>query len=119
MKLLIKLAINTFALAIVAYLVPGFSFTNLFAIVVAAVVIGIINTFIKPILQILALPISIITFGITAFLINVFLLWGASILVPGFNIDGFSTAVIASIVLSLVSWFLNKLENDEDKDKNK
>ena len=114
MKLLIKLALNTFTLLIVAYLVPGFYLANLWAGIVAAVVIGIVNTFIKPVLQIVAFPISIITFGIAAFLINVFLLWGVSFIVPGFDIENFFTAVIASIVLSLVSMFLHKLSENKN-----
>ena len=105
-----KLAINAFALAVVEYLIPGFEFDSTAAIVVAAVVMGVINTFFKPILHIIALPITLITFGIGAFLINVVLLWGASYVVPGFTIDRFLTAVIASLVLSLVSWFLHRLE---------
>lgn len=109
MKLLIKLILNTFALVIVAYLIPGFSFDSLWATVVSAIAIGIVNTLIKPILQILFLPLSIVTLGITAFLINVVLLWGVSFLVPGFHIVNFVTAVIASVVLSLVSMFLHKL----------
>lgn len=113
MKILIKLALNTFTLLIVAYLVPGFRFVDLWTAIVAAVVIGIVNTFIKPVLQIIALPISIITFGIAAFLINVFLLWGVSFIVPGFEIESFLSAVIASIVLSLVSMFLHKLSEDK------
>ena len=113
MKILIKLALNTFTLLIVSYLVPGFNFVDLWTAIVAAVVIGIVNTFIKPVLQIVALPISIITFGIAAFLINVFLLWGVSFIVPGFEIESFLSAVIASIVLSLVSMFLHKLSEDK------
>lgn len=107
-----RLAVNVFALLIVEYLVPGFRLTNLWTAVVAAVAIGIANTFIKPILQLIALPVSILTFGIAAFLINVFLLWGTSKLVPGFEIAGFTTAALASVVLSLVSWFLHKLARE-------
>lgn len=115
MKLLITLALNVFTLLIVSYLVPGFIFGSLWATVVAAVVIGIVNTFIKPVLQIIFIPLSIITFGITAFLINVVLLWGVSFVVPGFTINTFLTAVIASIVLSLVSMFLHKLAENKQK----
>jgi len=111
MKLIIKLAINTFALLIVEYLVPGFILTDIKAAVVTAVVIGIVNTFIRPIIQLITLPISILTFGIFAFLINVALLWFTSIYVPGFQISSFNTAILASIILSLVSWFLHKLSN--------
>lgn len=112
MKLLGRLLINILALFVVEYLVPGFVLADVAAAVVAAIVIGIVNTLIKPILQLIALPISIMTFGIAAFLINVSLLWLTSLLVPGFTITNFTTAIIASIVLSLVSWFLHRLASE-------
>lgn len=112
MKLIIRLAVNVFALLVVEYLIPGFHLANIWTAVVAAVAIGIVNTIIKPILQLIALPISLLTFGVVAFLINVFLLWGTAMLVPGFVIANFTTAILASIVLSLVSWFLHKLASD-------
>jgi len=92
MKLIIRLAINVFALLVVEYLVPGFELTGYQAAI--------------------ALPISLITFGISAFLINVFLLWGVAYIVPGFEINNFLTAIAAAIVLSLVSWFLHKLASE-------
>jgi putative membrane protein len=112
MKIIFRLAINVFALFVVAYLVPGFFLADLWSAVVAAIVIGIVNTFIKPILQIIALPFSIMTFGIAALLINVALLYLVSFIVPGFRIDSFLTAIIASVVLALVSWFLHKLASE-------
>ncbi|MHB8975030.1 MAG: phage holin family protein [Pirellulaceae bacterium] len=112
MRLIIRLAINVAALFIVEYLVPGFRLAGFTTAVVAAIVIGIVNTLIRPILQLIALPISILTFGVAAFLINVFLLWLSSRLVPGFEIVNFWTAIVASVVLSLVSWFLNRLATD-------
>ena len=112
MKLIVRLGINVIALLVVEYLVPGFILSGYAAAFVAAIVIGIVNTFIRPILQLIALPISILTFGISAFLINVALLWLTSMFVPGFEIASFTTAIIASLVLSLVSWFLHKLAAD-------
>lgn len=112
MRLLIRLAINVFALLVVEYLVPGFILKDLWTAVVAAIAIGIVNTLIKPILQLIALPISILTLGIGAFLINVLLLWGTSRLVPGFYIANFTAAVLGSIVLSLTTWFLHKLARE-------
>lgn len=106
------MAINVFALLVVEYLVPGFELSGYQAAIVAAVVIGVVNTFIRPILQLIALPISLLTFGISAFLINVALLWGVAYVVPGFEITGFLTAVVAAIVLSLVSWFLHRLASE-------
>ena len=112
MKLIVRLAINVLALLVVEYLVPGFELASYQAAIVAAVVIGVVNTFIRPILQLVALPISIVTLGISAFLINVMLLWLVAYFVPGFEITSFTTAIIASILLSLVSWFLNRLASD-------
>ena len=109
MKILLKLATNVFALYIVASLVPGVVIDNLWSAVVASVVIGVINTFLRPILQILALPVTLMTFGIFAFVINVSLLYLASSLVPGFTISNFGSAAVASIALFFVSWFLHKL----------
>jgi len=111
-KLITKLAINVFTLLIVAYIVPGFVLDSFWVAVVAAVVIGIVNMFIKPILQIIALPISILTLGVSALLINVALLYSVSRIVPGFHIQSFTTAFIASVVMTLVSWFLHKLMAD-------
>jgi len=111
-QLVIRLAINVFALLVVEYLIPGFVLEGYNAAIVAAVVIGLVNTFIRPILQVLALPFTIVTLGIAAFLINVALLYGVSMVVPGFYIDGFITAAIASIVLALVGAFLHKLADN-------
>ena len=74
MKLLMRLVINVLSLLIVEYLVPGFVLKDIWTAVVAAIVIGIVNVLIKPVLQFIALPISILTLGIGAFLINVLLL---------------------------------------------
>ncbi len=112
MQLIMRLAINVFSLFVVEYLVPGFHLANLWTAIVTAIVIGVVNTLIKPILQLVALPISMLTFGVTAFLINVFLLWVVSKVVPGFQIATFGAAIVASIVLSLVSWFLHKLAKE-------
>ena len=115
MKLIGQLLVNILALLIVEYLVPGFNIAGVWVALVTAVVLGVVNTFIKPILQLIALPISIMTFGIAAFLINVFLLWSVHLVVPGFDIDSFTTAIIASILLALVSWFLESLTKSDGK----
>ncbi len=106
MKLFAKIAINTISLLVVAYVLPGFIVASPQAAVVAAILLGVVNTFIRPILQIIALPISILTLGVFAFFINVFLLWGVSSIVPGFEISSFVVASIASILLTLVTSFL-------------
>lgn len=112
MKLLLRLVINVLTLFVVDYILPGFSLLNLETAIVAAIIIGVVNTFIRPLAQLIALPLTILTFGIAAVLVNVLLLWGTAMIVPGFVIDTFLTALLASILLSLVSWFLQKLAWD-------
>lgn len=106
MKLLGYLIINILALVVTSFLVPGFTVTNLTAALIAAVVIGTINTFIKPIIKLITLPINFLTLGLFGLIINVLLLMAAAAITPGFEIDGFITAIFGSIVLSLVSAFL-------------
>ncbi len=112
MKLLLRLGVNVLALFVVATIVPGFIIADLWSAVVAAIVIGVVNTFIRPIIQLVALPISLLTFGVFAFLINVLLLWVVSFIVPGFEIQSFITAIVASVALALVSWFLHRLARE-------
>ena len=99
------------ALLVVAYIVPGFLIEDFIALLVSAIVIGVINTFLKPIIHILALPLTLVTFGLFAILVNVALLWFAAWIVPGLAIDSFWTAVVSSIILSLTSWFLGKISS--------
>jgi len=113
-KFITKIILNIFALLIVSYLIPGFHFTNIVATVITAIVIGMVNSYIKPIFQIIFLPLSIITLGVAAFLINVLLLLIVSYIVPGFDIENFMTAVISSIALTLISMFLNKILVSEE-----
>lgn len=108
-----RLVVNIVALLIVAYIIPGFVIMSLQTAIVAAIVIGVINTFIRPILQIIALPLSILTLGIAAFLVNVGLLMLSAAIVPGFEINSFLTAVVSSIALALVNAFLHKLTSPQ------
>lgn len=112
MHLAVQLAINTLALLIVAYIIPGFIIADLWTAVVAAVIMGVANTFVKPILVLITLPITVLTLGIFLFVINVVLLLLVARVVPGFEITGLGTAIVASIALALVSWFLHRLAQE-------
>lgn len=109
MRLIGYLIINTAALLITAYLLPFVTVDDFQSAIIAAVVIGVINTFIKPVLQLLTLPLSLLTLGLFSFILNVLLLMGAAYITPGFHIEGFIGAAIAAIVLSLTSSFLGLL----------
>lgn len=106
MFLLVFLFVNTVSLLVTAYLVPGFTLVGITAALVAAIVMGVINTFIKPIVKLLTLPISIITLGLFSFVLNVAFLYLTAYLVTGFDIAGIVPAIIGSIVLSVISTFL-------------
>ncbi|WP_392530443.1 phage holin family protein [Nostoc sp. C117] len=97
------------ALLITANIVPGFLIKNFVAALVAGIVIGLVNAFIRPILRILTFPITLLTFGLFTLVINALTLWLASVLTPGsgFEIKGFLPALLGSIVLAIVSSVIN------------
>jgi len=107
--MIIKLLINAIAFYITAFIVPGFKIDGWQALLVISVVWGILTLFIKPILLILTLPINILTLGLFTFVINAILLMLMSSIVPGYSVSGFSTALLAAVVLSIVNTFLSKL----------
>ncbi len=106
MQILIQWLLSALAIMVAAYLLPGVKIDGFFPAMVAAVVIGLINAFIKPILIILTLPINILTLGLFTLIINAFLVMLASALVPGFHVTGFGWAILFSIVLFFVNWGL-------------
>ncbi|MFM2060779.1 MAG: hypothetical protein RLZZ507_449 [Cyanobacteriota bacterium] len=97
------------ALLITSQIVPGFMIKTFVAALFAAIVIGLVNAIIRPILSVLAFPITLITFGLFTFVINALTLWLASAITPGsgFQIQGFIPAFLGSIVLSIVSSVIN------------
>ncbi len=109
MKLLLYLLVNCVAVFIAGYLLPGVEIIGIGTIIIVAIVLGVLNTFIKPILLLLTLPITILTFGLFALVINALLILLASAVIPGFIVDNFWWALLFAIVLSLVSSFLNSL----------
>ncbi len=109
MKLLIGWIVNAIALYVAVALVPGIAVSSWQILILAAAVIGIVNTFIKPIVQIVSLPITVLTIGIFALIINAAMLGLSAWLVPGFTVVGFWSAFLGAIILSLVSTVLHTL----------
>lgn len=100
---------SALAIIVTAYLLPGVRIESFLTALVTAVVLGIINSILKPILLFLTLPINILTLGLLTFVINAFLVLLASQIVPGFKVDGFWWALAFSVVLSLVNTILGNL----------
>jgi len=99
--------ISTIAILIATYLIPGVSVTLVGAIILA-VVLGVINAFIRPVILILTLPLNILTLGLFSFVINALLVLLASKIVTGFTVKGFWWAMLFSIVVSLINSLFNK-----------
>ena len=94
---------------ITAYIVPGFVVSSFGAALIAAIVLGLVNAIVKPILVLLTLPLTIVTLGLFLFVLNALTIWLAGWLTPGFDVAGFLPALIGSIVLTLVASGINFL----------
>src|SRR5262245_5411821 len=109
LRLLVVWLINTVALAAVAYLMPSVSIASPGAALAAALVLGLANTLIRPLLVLLTLPVTILTLGLFIFVINGLLFWAVGSFVPGFQVAGFWPGVFGAIVFSVISWLLSAL----------
>ncbi len=111
-KFLKSWAINTLAVLVAVYVVPGIRFTDnsLLTPLITSLVLGILNAFIRPVLMMLALPLLILTLGLFTLVINALLLYFVSfLLAQHFQIDSFGSAFLGALVISIVSWVLNLL----------
>lgn len=109
MILLVRLFLNALAVMLVAYLVPGVHVRDFPHAFYAAIALGIVNAVLRPILQLLSLPVTLLTLGIFSLVVNALLFWLASAFVPGFDVHGFAAAFWGSLVFWIVSWLSNTL----------
>lgn len=107
-KLLTHIALGALALYIAAEFVPGVEITGLYPAIIAAVVLGILNALVRPILIILTLPITLLTLGLFIVVINASLFYFAASFVDGFSISGFVPAILGSVLVSIVTTFGNR-----------
>ena len=103
------------AIMVSAYLFPGIEISGFGTALFAAVVLGILNAFFRPILIILTLPINILTLGLFTFVINAFLLLMTSGVIGGLHVSGFGSALLGSLIISLVSWGLSSFISDRGR----
>ncbi len=109
MKLLLRWVLNALGLVLVAYLVPGFFIASFYTALIAALVLGLVNALVRPILLLLTLPVTIVTLGLFTFVINALMILLASTIVKGFIVYGFVPALLAAIILWAVSLATNWL----------
>ena len=109
MKLIARLLINMAAILLTAYFLPSLIWVDgLWSALVAALLLGIVNAILRPILVFLTLPLTLLTLGLFLLAINGFMLWLVAVLVKGFHVNGFWGAVFGSILISIVSWVLSR-----------
>jgi putative membrane protein len=109
LKILLVWLVNAVALIAVAYLLPGISVASFVTALIAALVLGLVNAVIRPVLVLLTLPATLLTLGLFIFVINGLLFWFVGSFIDGFVVQGFWWGVIGAIVYSIVSWALSAL----------
>jgi putative membrane protein len=115
MRLVISFLLNALALWIVTLVYHGVHYDSYTALAIAAIVLGIVNAIVRPILLVLTLPAVILTLGLFIFVINGIALWLVGALVPGFHVDGLWAGIIGAILLGIVSWIINAVGLNADK----
>lgn len=113
-SLILSWLISTLALAIGAYIIPGVHAETLLATAIVAIVLGLINAVVKPVLLILTLPITILTLGFFLLVLNALMIWLAAAFVPGFSIAGFFSAFFLALVVSLINAVFGARDKKKD-----
>lgn len=102
MRLIAKWLLSALALLLVTYIYSGVQVSSFTSALIAAAVIGLLNMFVRPVLVVLTLPVTLVTLGLFLFVINALLFWAASGILPGFQVNGFLAALIGSLIYSLL-----------------
>jgi putative membrane protein len=109
MRIIVRILATAAVLLVLSYANIGIAVSGFYSALVVAILWGVISLTIKPVLNLLALPITIITFGLFSFVINALLFWLLATFVEGFSVAGFIPALLGSIALSAVSYLTHKL----------
>jgi putative membrane protein len=104
---------TTLSLLVIDLTVPGVNIANFPAALIAAVVLGLVNTGVKPVLSLLSLPLNLLTLGGFSLVVNGICFWLASLFVPGFAVSGLLAVILGPVVLSMVNTFLSRYFNDK------
>lgn len=109
MRILLVWLVNTIALIAVAYLMPSITVASFTTALIAALVLGLVNAVIRPVLILLTLPVTVITLGLFILVINGLLFWLVGSFIEGFVVQGFWAGFFGAILFSIVSWVLSAL----------
>ncbi len=109
MRILLVWILNAIALWLVTLLMSGVRVDDELSALIAAIVLGLVNALIKPILVILTLPVTVVTLGLFLLVLNGLLFWGVASLLPGFHVDGFWWGVGGALLYSVLTWAFSTL----------
>lgn len=112
MRLLLHILISTLSVMIAAYVLPGIAVAGFMTAMIVAIVLGVVNALVKPILVLLTLPVTVLTLGLFLFVINALMVLLVAWIVPGFKVQGFWWALAFSLVVSVVGSFLHAVALD-------
>ncbi len=112
MPFAVRVLVLMASMGLVSFLIPGFQFADGWALLWAALVVGLANAVLRPILIFFTLPLVLVSLGLFVFVINALLLYLAAKLVPGFTLPGFGLTLMAALLISAVSFVLNRLLAD-------
>jgi putative membrane protein len=115
MGFLIRVLVNALAIWLATEIVPGIEARSLTTVLVAAIVLGLVNAIVRPVLLILTLPLTLVTLGLFLFVLNALCLWLTSAVVPGFDVRGFWPAFWGALLVSALSWVVNGFVSDKGR----
>ena len=108
-KMIFKWLIFAGLIIFTAWLVPGISVDNFWSAMIAVIVIALVNTFIKPLVQLVSLPVTFLTLGLFSLVINALMLMLVGVITPGLQVDGFLSAFLGSLLLALFAGVVNEI----------
>ena len=115
MGFLIRVLVNALAIWLATEIVPGIEARSATTVLVAALVLGLVNAIVRPILLVLTLPLTLVTLGLFLFVLNALCLWLTSAVVPGFDVRGFWPAFGGALLVSALSWVVNGFVSDQGR----
>jgi putative membrane protein len=113
MKLLLRWLVSALALLALPYVISGIELKSFYIALIAAVLLGLVNAVIRPVLILLTLPVTILTLGLVILVINALLFWFVGSFVEGFHVSGFWAGFFGAILYSLITWAANALLFEE------
>ena len=107
MRLLLRWVLNAGVLLLIAQFFVGVEISGFYAALITALILGLVNAIIRPLIILLTLPVNVLTLGLFTFVINALLFWFVSTVVQGFHVDGFTSAFIGALIMTVASWIFS------------